>query len=125
LRVLGKYARASKVRSLARATLLLLLVAHSILVTITHYHGSEQRVPRPTACSVEASRGGDSSKPSGTNNDTCCLSCCLQHNLVAGIGPVSIPSDLCPKPVSLKTFISEPTSNGVFLILSNRAPPLG
>jgi Protein of unknown function (DUF2946) len=125
LRVLGNYSRASKARSFARAVVLLCLVAHSILVTITHHHGSGQRIPRIATCSVEASRGSDSSKPSGTSSDTCCLSCCLQHNLVAGIQPVSLPPDLSLKPVSPKVFISEPISNAVSLILSNRAPPLG
>jgi hypothetical protein len=125
LRVLGKYSRASKARSLARAVVLLCLVTHSILVTITHHHGNGQGVPRAAACSVEASRDSNPSKPSGTNGDTCCLSCCLQRNLVAGIRPISIPPDLCPKPVSSKMFVSEPLSNGVSLILSNRAPPLG
>lgn len=125
MRVLGKYSRANKARSLARAVLLLCLVAHSILVTITHHHGNEQRVPSIATCSVEASRGGHSNKSPGTSSDTYCLSCCLQHNLIADIRLVPVPSDLCPKPVVSQMFVSEPIFNGVFIVLSNRAPPLG
>lgn len=106
--------------------MLLFLVTHSILVTITHHHDRDQSVSRIETCSVEASRGGDSGKLPVTNSDTCCLSCCLQHNLIVSIRPVStISSDQCPKPVSAKMLVSKPTSNGVSLLLPNRAPPLG
>jgi hypothetical protein len=124
LRVFDKSSRASNARSLARAVVLLFLVAHADLVTITHNHGEAQRVPRAAVGCVENMPGGGSSGPFGTNRHKC-LSCYVQSNFVIDIRPISIPPHLCLEPVSPELFISEPGSSGVSLVLSDRAPPLG
>ena len=123
MRVLAKRSRASSAKSFARAVILLWLMAHTSLVTIIHHHpGGALSIPGG-ACVVEASQGSNSGGAPGTRRDSCCLSCCLQRNVVTSVRPISIPPDLCPVPVTPEMFISEPCSNGVSLVLSNRAPP--
>ena len=122
--MLGKYLGTRNARSFARAALLLCLVAHASLVTVTHHHSAAGHVPKLAACGVEASPGNGSNGPLGTSRDTCCMSCCLQRNFVNSISPISIPPDLCPEPVTPEAFVLESSSNGVILVLSNRAPPL-
>src|SRR5262249_16112251 len=82
-----------------------------------------QSGPRAAAYNVEASPGSNSSRPLGSSGERCCISCCLQRNFVTSIRPTLIPSDFCSEPVSTEPFVSEPSRNGVPLILSNRAPP--
>jgi hypothetical protein len=122
LRELGKFLRASDASAFARAAVLLCLVAHASLVTVTHQH-SESGFPKLAACGVEASPGNGSNGPLGTSRDTC-TSCCLQRNFVNSISPISIPPDLCLETVTPEAFVFESSSNGVILVLSNRAPPL-
>jgi hypothetical protein len=124
LRKLDNYLRAGKAKSFARAVVLLCLMGHTSLVTMTHHHGGAQPVSLTTSCSVEANTGGDSNGPPETSRDTCCMSCCLLRNFVNSISPVSIPTDLCPEAVTPEAFVLESSSNGVILVLSNRAPPL-
>lgn len=123
LRVLAKCLRASSAKSFARAVILLWLMAHTSLVSIIHHHPGAAAVVPGAEFRVEASQGHDSNGTSGTRRDGCCLSCCLQRNCVTSVRPISIPPDLSPEPVTLEMFISEPCSNGVTLVLSNRAPP--
>jgi hypothetical protein len=123
LREFGKFLRASNARSFARAAVLLCLVAHASLVTVTHQH-SESGFLKLAACGVEARPGNDSNGPLGTSRDTCCMSCCLQRNFVNSISPISIPPDLCLETVTPEAFVLESSSYGVILVLSNRAPPL-
>ncbi len=122
LREFGKFLRARHAGSFARAAVLLCLVAHASLVTVTHQH-SEAGFPKLAACSIEASPGNGSNGPLGTSRDTC-TSCCLQRNFVNSISPISIPPDLCPEPVTTEALVLESSSNGVILVLSSRAPPL-
>ena len=110
-------------RSFARAALLLTLVMHASLVTATHHHSTTGHVPKLAACGVEAGPGNGSNGPRETSRDTC-MSCCLQRNFVNSISPISIPPDLCLETVTPEAFALESSSNGVILVLSNRAPPL-
>jgi hypothetical protein len=123
LREFGKFLGAGDAGSFARAAVLLCLVAHASLVTVTHQH-SESGFSKLPAFGIEASPGNGSHGPLGTRRDTCCMSCCLQRNFVNSISPISIPPDLCPEPVTAEAFVLESSSNGVILVLSSRAPPL-
>ena len=120
--MLAKPLRASSAKSFARAVVLLWLMAHTSLVTIIHHHPGALTNPG-AGTTVEANRGSDSNGSQGTRRDGCCLSCCLQRNFVTSVRPISIPPDLCPVPLATEMFVSEPCSNGVTLVLSNRAPP--
>ena len=122
MREFGKFLRARDAGSFARAAVLLCLVAHASLVTVTHQH-SEAGFPKLAECGVEASPGNGSHGPLDTSGDTC-MSCCLQRNFVISISPISIPPDLCLETVTPEAFALESSSNGVILVLSNRAPPL-
>jgi len=121
LRVLGVHLRARNA-SFARAVVMFVLVVHAGLVTVTHHHSTAQRVPRAAAHTVDASPGSNSSRPLGSS-ERCCVSCCLQRNFVTSIRPALIPSDFCSEPIRTEPFVSEPSRNGVPLVLSNRAPP--
>ena len=123
MRVLAKHLRAGSAKSFARAVVLLWLMAHTGLVTIIHHHPGRELRSTSGVCRVVASQANDSNGSQGTRRDGCCLSCCLQRNFVTNIRPISIPPDLCPELVASEMFISEPCSNGVSLVLSNRAPP--
>jgi hypothetical protein len=68
-------------------------------------------------------RGNGPGEPVGTSTDWC-LSCLLQRNFVSDIRPVAIVPELCLEPLIRELFISEATSNGVPLVLSDRSPPL-
>jgi hypothetical protein len=119
----GKFLKASNAGPFARAAVLLWLVAHASLVTVTHQH-NEAGFERLATCGIEASPGNSSNGPLGTRRDTCCMSCCLQRNFVNSINPISIPPDLCLETVTPEAFALESSSNGVILVLSNRAPPI-
>jgi hypothetical protein len=123
LGVPGKYSSARNSRSFARAAVLLCVVAHAGLVNITHHHGGAERFPR-AAAGGQTSLGSGLSGPLETSRNWC-LSCRLQSNFVSDIRQISITPDLCLVSVSPDLFISEPTSCGVSLILSDRAPPVG
>jgi hypothetical protein len=122
LREFGKFLNASDARSFARAAVLLCLVAHATLVTVTHQH-SESGFLSVAACRVEISRSDRSQGPLGRGPDTCCISCCLQRNFVNSISPISIPPDVCPEPVIEQVLVLESTSSGIAFVLSDRAPP--
>ena len=123
MRVLATWSGAGNAKSFARAVVLLWLIAHTSLVSVIHHHPGAAPVVPGAEFRVEASQGHDSNGSSGTRRDGCCLSCCLQRNFVTSVRPISIPPDLSPIPVAPEMFISKPCSNGVTLVLSNRAPP--
>jgi hypothetical protein len=125
LRKFGKYFKASKSRSFARAVLLFCLVAHANLVFITHQHEISIGIAKETAFRFEASRKSNSDKPLGTGGEACCLLCCLQRTFVSSIQPIAIPLDFAPVTVGQEIAIIVPCVTGETLVLSNRAPPLG
>ena len=120
--MLAKRSRPARAKSFARAVVMLWLMAHTSLVIIIHHHPGVPSNSSGGGCRLEASERSDSGSP-GTRRDSCCLSCCLQRNFVASVHPISIPPDLCPVSVLPEMFVSEPCSNGVTLVFSNRAPP--
>ena len=124
MRALAKYLRFGKTRSLGRATLLLCLIGHASLVTVTHHHKWSQRASNEAPVSVEANTGRNTGKPVGKSGDACCVSCCLQSAFASSVSPVSIPPDLSAETVLSETVVLNSSSNGVILTLSNRAPPL-
>lgn len=125
MKALDQYFRAGRARSFARAIILLCLIGHASLVTLTHHHGRAQVVPRNTLSRVEADTNNDSNGPFGSSRDKCCPSCCLQRTFVSNIQPNSILPDLCLEQISAELFIAEPSFKGLFLVVSDRAPPLG
>src|SRR5262245_52236022 len=116
--------RARKQRSLFRTTVLLCLIAHAVLVTVTHHHPETQRLPGTAEASIEAGGRTRSGTPLQTSKDMCCLLCSLQRHSVTEIRPISIVPVLSSEPVSLEMFVWEPSCNGVLIVLSDRAPPL-
>ena len=124
MRVRPKDSRGLAAGSFARAAVLLCLIAHASLATITHHHGGSQNVSKATSCSFEAGPSSDSNRPLRKGADEC-VSCGLQRNFVSDVRPVSIPPDVSAEPITREFFISHPTCNGISLVLSDRAPPLG
>ena len=110
-------------KSLVRALVLMCLVAHAGLVSLTHHHTLTNRSLRASASGAEAGLGGETDGRQDSNREGYCLSCCLQRNFVSTARTISIPPDLRPEPVRLEIFASNPMRSGVSLILSNRAPP--
>ncbi len=124
LRGLDNCLRFSKAAPIVRALLLLCLIGHASLVTVTHHHKWPPRTSNQTTCSVEAPPSHNSGGPVRTNGDTCCVSCCLQSTFANSVSPVAIPPDLSAEPLLREAVVLNTNANGVTLILSNRAPPL-
>lgn len=78
----------------------------------------------PAYTVVEANTAGKSSESPGRATDTCCMSCSLQRTFASSITPMSTPSELFLELVTAEALFLEASSNGVILVLSNRAPPL-
>jgi hypothetical protein len=124
LRRSGQYSKAGRDKSFARAIILMCLMAHAGLVSLTHHHDLAQRPTRAASASFDSSQPGGSGKQTGNIPGTCCLSCCLLQNFLSSIRKVDIYSDFAPQPLILEALVQESGSGGVSLVLSNRAPPV-
>jgi len=108
----------SKSRTLA--LVMLCLIAHALLVSITHHHDGNLRTQQ-SSLSV-GSR--DSNRTSETSNESDCLSCRLQRNFNSSLQPTLPIVEILREPLNRLGTLAEIYSRGTSLILSSRAPPL-
>ena len=121
---LGKHRRTGERRSLIRTVVMLCLVAHAGLATVTHHHGGSNFVSPATNSGAELSRGSNPNGPRQTSKETCCVLCSFQRNFATEVRQVSISLDFPSERVNSETSLLEPIARGVSLVLSSRAPPL-
>lgn len=111
-------------KSNAMKTLALLcLVAHALFLSATHFHSVARIDSSPSAAHIRATNS-DSHGATDRGSESHCHSCCLQRNFVSDVRTPSVFFDLVHKGPSYEVFLSEPSSCGPFLTLSDRAPPL-
>jgi hypothetical protein len=120
-RVLAEIKDSTKHR---KVTLVLLcLLAHAILVTITHHHKLKLVWASGTSTTLESSTAPMQGGLADPQGDSGCLSCSLQRSFVSDVRPFRI-AVMLPEPerwqlVPLVAATTEP-----YLSTCNRAPPM-
>jgi hypothetical protein len=108
-----------------RVTLFLLsLLAHAILVTITHHHRLGAESPVGHSVGLAATRVSIPMGLGDTGGDSGCLSCSLQRNFVSDLRPIRTPIQTLTEPEKWETILLSCPSTGPCLTTCNRAPPL-
>jgi hypothetical protein len=108
-----------------RVTLVFLcLLAHAVLVTITHHHrlGSH-----PQVGNIIGLESTQVSIPAGWGEkevDSGCLACSLQRNFISDLQPFRTPGQVLAEPERWETIPLSCPSTGPFLTSCNRAPPM-
>ena len=109
-----------------KVTLVLLcLLAHAILVSITHHHNSPVLDPGHMA-GLESSRiliptGWGGGEPGG---DSACLSCSLQRSFVSDLRPIRTSAPIIIGLERRETIPLSCPSTDPCLTVCNRAPPM-
>ena len=105
----------------AAAPLLLFLVAHALLVSITHHHRRSDSSVNGSIAKLEGSTDGSGLGSESSGSD--CFSCSLQRNFVSDSHSFSVSFKLLPDSVSHETIFADPPASRPGLITCDRAPP--
>jgi hypothetical protein len=103
--------------------LLLCLLVHAILVTITHHHKLKPVSTSGPNASLESSTTPIQGGLADPQGDSGCLSCSLQRSFVSDIRPFRI-AVLLPEPQRWQLVPLVSTTTEPYLSTSNRAPPM-
>jgi hypothetical protein len=106
----------------AIAPVLLCLVAHALLVSITHHHGFKAGSDQSSIV-VSASETGDRGAGSMSGDGSDCLSCSLQRNFVSDLQPFAVAYESLPGSETTEIRSTSRLPNGPSLTTSDRAPP--
>jgi hypothetical protein len=117
----SKPPRISNTRSRALPLALLCLIAHALLVSLTHHHGHE---PIQTPQATASLSSGESNGTTTSNSESDCLSCRLQRNFNSLTHPGATALETLQAHVNKSILLSELYCYRLPLILSGRAPPL-
>ena len=104
--------------------LMLLLLAHALLVDLTHHH--PVKAARTSAAGALAKFQGelDPRGESSSSRESACPSCRLNNTFSSQGRSSSVILELTARAVDYLALILEPHTEGVPLQLSSRAPPL-
>src|SRR5262245_51132076 len=107
-----------------RATpVLLCLLAHAVLVTVTHHHKLRGESPARPRVLLESSTTPVPGGWGASQSDSGCLSCSLQRNFVSDLHPFRI-AVLLPSAEQWQPAPSLAPSIERCLCICNRAPPI-
>ena len=111
-------------RSRLVAGLMLCLVAHGLLVDLTHHHSLKLGRDSAAGSVAEIQRSPDAPGESGSSRESACPSCRL-HNTFSSQGrSSSVTIEFAARAVDYVALTLEPHTEGVPLLLASRAPPL-
>jgi hypothetical protein len=106
------------------AGLMLCLLAHALLVDLTHHHPVKPVRTSSAGAIAEIQGESDARSESSSSRESACPSCRL-HNTFSSQGrSSSVTVELAARAVDYVARILEPHTEGVPLLLSSRAPPL-
>jgi len=111
-----------RIQPRAIAPILLCLIAHALLVSITHHHGFRVGSDQPGIL-VRASEAGDQNAGSISGDGSDCLSCSLQRNFVSDVQPFAVAYESLPGSETREVLSNSPLLNGPSLVTCDRAPP--
>jgi len=105
----------------AAAPVLLFLVAHALLVSITHHHRISDSRGTGSIAKLEGAADGSGLGSESSGSD--CFSCSLQRNFVSDSHSFSVSFKVLPDSVTHETISANPPSSRPGLITCDRAPP--
>ena len=119
-----KFAGSARGRSRLVAGLMLWLVAHALLVDLTHHHPIKPVHAGAAGSIAEVQGETDARSESGSSRESACPSCRL-HNAFSSQGrSSSVTVELTARAIDYLASILEAHTEGVPLLLSSRAPPV-
>jgi len=119
-----KFPGSARDRARLVAGLMLFLVAHALVVDLTHHHPIKPVHNVAAGAIAEVQGETDSRSESSSSRESACPSCRLHNSFSAQGRSSSVTLELTARAVDYVARILEPHTEGVTLLLSSRAPPL-